>query len=73
MLERVESWCGYPPQAIRLDSGPELLAESFITWCAMHSIGLRYIQLGKPVQNAFVEQFNRTFHTEVLSAALPTR
>lgn len=33
VLEQVVSWRGQP-QAIRLDNGPEFLADRFITWCA---------------------------------------
>lgn len=44
------------------------MADGFITWCAEHGIELRYIQPGKPVQNAFIERFNRTYRTEVLNA-----
>jgi putative transposase len=61
------AWRGRP-QAIRLDNGPELIAERFITWCAEREIELRYIQPGKPDQNAFIERFNRTYRTEVLNA-----
>ncbi len=32
VLEQVVSWRGQP-QAIRLDNGPESIAERFITWC----------------------------------------
>lgn len=67
VLEQVVAWRGQP-QAIRLDNGPEFLAERFITWCAERAIELRYIQPGKPDQNAFIERYNRTYRTEVLNA-----
>ncbi len=67
VLEQVIAWWGQP-QALRLDNGPEFLAECFTGWCAVRRIALRYIQPGKPRQNAFVERFNRTFRHEVLDA-----
>ena len=67
VLEQVVGWRGQP-QAIRLDNGPEFLAERFATWCTDRRITLRDIQPGKPNQNAFVERFNRTFRHEVLDA-----
>ncbi len=67
VLEQVIAWRGQP-QAIRLDNGPEFLADRFATWCADRGIALRYIQPGQPNQNAFVERFNRTFRHEVLDA-----
>ena len=67
VLEQVVAWRGRP-QAIRLDNGPELIAERFMTWCAERGIELRYIQPGKPDHNAFIERFNRTYRTEVLNA-----
>ncbi len=69
VLEQVIAWRGCP-QALRLDNGPEFLADRFAAWCAEHAIALRYIQPGKPSQNAFVERFNRTFRHEVLDAYL---
>jgi putative transposase len=67
VLEQLVAWRGRP-QAIRLDNGPELIAERFMTWCAERGIELRYIQPGKPDQNALIERFNRTYRTEVLNA-----
>lgn len=52
----------------RIYYGPEFLADHRATWCADRGIVLRYIQPGKPNQNAFVERFNRTFRHEVLDA-----
>ena len=33
VLEHVVAWRGQP-YAIRLDNGPELIAERFMSWCA---------------------------------------
>lgn len=58
------------PSAVRVDNGPEFLAQSFIDWCAAHGTAIHYIQPGKPDQNAYIERFNRTYRTEVLNAHL---
>ncbi len=41
---------------------------SFADWCRRNHVELRYIQPGKPNQNAYIERFNRTFRHEVLDA-----
>jgi putative transposase len=48
--------------------GPELLAEVFVAWCERRGIEMRYIEPGKPDQNAYIERFNRTYREEVLNA-----
>ena len=58
------------PDRLRLDNGPELTSQALTEWCAQRGIGLQYIQPGKPVQNAFIERFNRTYRAEVLNAYL---
>ncbi len=58
------------PQALRLDNGPELRSAVLAQWCEDNHIELRYIQPGKPSQNAFIERFNRTYRHEVLDAYL---
>jgi transposase InsO family protein len=57
-----------PPKAIRLDNGSELRSAVFMGWCESKGIELKFIQPGKPQQNAFIERFNRTYRHEVLSA-----
>ena len=56
------------PAAVRVDNGPELTAQAFVDWCERQAIELRYIQPGKPDQNAYIERFNRSYREEVLSA-----
>jgi putative transposase len=58
------------PDAIRIDNGPELTSQTLTEWAAARGITLLYIQPGKPVQNAFIERFNRTYREEVLNAYL---
>jgi putative transposase len=56
------------PAALRLDNGPEFTAQVFVAWCEAHEIEPRFIQPGKPDQNAFIERFNRSYRAEVLDA-----
>ncbi len=35
-------------------------------WARVNGMAIRYIQPGKPNQNAYVERFNRTFRDELL-------
>jgi putative transposase len=66
-LEQLVQWRGRPEQ-IRVDNGPEFVAQAMSKWCEDHNIDLVYIQKGKPCQNAYVERFNRTYREEVLDA-----
>lgn len=58
------------PKALWLDNGTELTAIAFTEWCERQGIELRFIQPGKPDQNAFIERFNKTYRNEVLDAYL---
>lgn len=64
-LDRLVEWRG-KPQRLRVDNGPEFVAQAMKDWCEGRKIDLKYIQKGKPAQNGYVERFNRTYRTEVL-------
>lgn len=69
MLEQLIEVYGQPA-ALRLDNGSELTSHAFVEWAEQRGIALRFIDPGKPNQNAFIERFNRSYRTEVLNAYL---
>ena len=69
VLDRLAELRGLPA-ALRMDNGPELIAQELLDWCETHGVEPRHIQPGKPNQNAFIERYNRSFRDEVLDAHL---
>lgn len=55
------------PRVIRTDQGPEFTSKALDQWAYERGITLRFIQAGKPTQNAYVESFNGKFRDECLN------
>ena len=68
-LDRIIAWRG-KPAAIRSDNGTELTSNAILSWADERRIAWRYIQPGKPVQNAFAESFNARLRDELLNETL---
>jgi len=66
VLDQIIEWRG-TPAAIRVDNGPEYVSGTLMTWAEKRGIAIRFIQPGKPQQNAYIERYNRTVRAEWLS------
>ncbi len=65
VLERLGVERGVPDEIV-LDNGPELAGKALDQWAYERGVGLRFIERGKPIQNAFVESFQGRLRDECL-------
>jgi putative transposase len=65
LLEELHATAGLPATIV-CDNGPEFTSRAFLTWAEQRSVEIRFIQPGKPTQNAYVESFNGKFREECL-------
>ncbi len=65
VLERLAVARGAPDEIV-LDNGPELAGKAVDQWAYERGVWLRFIEPGKPVQNAFVESFQGRLRDECL-------
>lgn len=66
ILERVKHERGLP-KVIRSDNGKEFCGRAMATWAYQNAVALRFIEPGKPNQNAYVESFNGRLRDECLN------
>ncbi len=58
------------PVRIRVDNGPEFTSNELTMWAGENHISIQYTQPGRPMQNGFIERFNRLYREAVLDAYL---
>lgn len=68
-LERIIETNG-KPMTVRVDNGPEFTSKDFELWTKDNGISIQYIQPGRPMQNGYIERFNRLYREAVLDAYL---
>jgi putative transposase len=49
-----------------LDNGPEFISVTLAGWAEEHGVTLEFNKPGKPMQNGFIERFNRSYREAVL-------
>lgn len=65
VLDRIATKRGYPDE-LSVDNGPEFTGKALDRWAYQHGVRLRFIDPGKPNQNALIESFNGKFRDECL-------
>ncbi len=66
VLERRAEMRGLPI-SITVDNGPEFISKALDAWAYAQGLTLRFIEPGKPQQNAYIESFNGKFRDECLN------
>ncbi len=66
VLDRIALTRGLP-DVITVDNGPEFISKALDAWAYANNVKLRFIQPGKPTQNAYIESFNGKFRDECLN------
>lgn len=69
ILERIKHERGLP-KVIRSDNGKEFCGRAMAIWAHENNVALRFIEPGKPNQNAYVESFNGRLRDECLNEHL---
>ena len=59
-----------PPTHLRMDNGPEFIANALQEWCTGNGSATAYIPPGSPWENPFVDTFTGRFRDEFLNIEL---
>ena len=65
VLDRIAEMRGLP-ERIRFDNGPEFTSIAVADWAERNCVELEFIKPGRPMQNGFIERFNRTYRQAIL-------
>lgn len=49
-----------------MDNSPEFTSVALAEWAEENKVELEFIRPGKPIENSYIERFNRTYRTEIL-------
>lgn len=55
------------PEAIVSDNGTEFTSHAILNWAQENEVSWKYIELGKPMQNGYIESFNGKLRDECLN------
>ena len=65
-LDRITAIRGKTPRVLRMDNGPEMIAQALADW-AEGRTGLSFIPPGEPWKNGYIESFNGRMRDECLN------
>lgn len=66
VVERIVLTRGVPEEIV-MDNGPEFRSRQLDVWATQKGVRLRFIEPGKPIQNAFIESFQGKVRDECLN------
>ena len=67
VLDQIDEERGYAPAFLRMDNGPEFIADTLQDWCRATKINTSYCDPGSPWQNGRIESFNSRLRDELLT------
>jgi putative transposase len=69
VLDQVKAWRALP-MMIRVDNGPEFVADALAEWGERHGVLLHFIPKGRAQSNSLIERFNRSCREDILDCYL---